>query len=60
MKFFQIRGGKPINGHKFNIEFGKNIPNVYYACDGVLGICAGLVLYDRRKGGKPCELIIWW
>ena len=53
---------KPTNDHKFKFEFGKNISNVYtvyYACDGVVGTCAGLVLYDHHKGGKPSGYLDW-
>ena len=48
---------KPRRGRKFKLASGKVIPNVYYACDDVVGTCAGLVLYDHHKGGKPCGLI---
>ena len=54
MRVFQIRweNQQTVVNRKFKFEFDKNIPNVYYVCDGVMDTCAGLVLYDHRKGGK--------
>ena len=46
---------------KTKMQDGRSIPNVTYECD----ICRVLLckncfwnVYDHRKGGKPCDMII--
>ena len=46
---------------KTKMQDGKSIPNVTYACD----ICRCVLckncfwnVYDHRKGGKPCDMVI--
>ena len=60
---FSNPGSKPTSGHKFKFECGKNISNVYYACDVCrVHLCRScFVLNDHHKGGKSFEFItLWW